>query len=127
MRYRHILLAESRMKELATVMSDLRDLPVATAEIDQQTQEVLLRFVLDGQSGTVRMRIRLAGSAELTAKSFRSKIFACAISQMSGRKPENIEEAIRAVSGEVRNRSIRILTNTENWVVAGMRYGEFRF
>lgn len=109
------------------MMSDLRDLPVATAEIDRQAREVVLRFVLNGQAGSVQLRIRPDGSPELTEKSFRSKIYACAISQSAGRKPENFEQAIRAVSGEVRNRSIRILTNTENWVIAGFRYGEFRF
>lgn len=120
------ILLEFGMSDVASILDDIKSVDVAQADFDIDTATVYLSFSLYGQPCKMRLVSRPDNGRD-ALKTFRSRLYAAAVTMMKGRKPNNWGEVLVAVKGKIRPSAIKIFTNPKNFKLVGLKYDGFSF
>lgn len=119
------LVESMSMSDLSYIIDNIRRMSEAECIVDEDNCTVWLRFVLDSEYGSIWLKPRRDGT-DLKTKFIR-KLTAAARSQMGGQRPKSFAHVKSVLTGKIRNNAIKILTNTQEWEVVGLRWIDFKF
>jgi len=113
------------MSDLSYILNSIRQMSQVECIVDEENYTVLLRFVLDGEYGSIWLKPRRDGTD--LKRSFTHKLTAAARSQLGGSRPKSFAHIKSVLDGKIRNNAIKILTNPEKWEVIALRWIDFKF
>jgi hypothetical protein len=116
------LLVEASMSDLADFRNQFDQLTEAEVDWDLTTNTVYISFTLDSQPGTMCLRMRNQGTPEKTAKRFRSRVYAAAVSNLGGNKPNSWAHAQSSLKGKVRGHALRLLSDSKIFEIVRLRW-----
>jgi hypothetical protein len=113
------------MSDLAYILQSIRAMPQVRCRLNFENFTIKLEFGLDNTYGAIWFKPRNDGTD--IGDKFRRKVTAAAIARMGGKRPSSLKVAQNMLNGLIKNASIKILTNPQEWEVTGLRWDSFKF
>jgi hypothetical protein len=84
---------------------------------------VFVTFTMDGERGSMRLRLRQQPGVNDMDQAFRRRLWAAAVSDRGGQKPPGWKQALSGLRGRVRQHALGLLTDQRLFELVRLRWG----